>query len=236
LSARNASRGFTLIELVIAFALLGMIMLLLYSAFDVAAKSWDRAETRTQETSDLRLVQSFLRREISHAFPLRVGQATDSKIAFDGDAHLLHFVTALPGNVAGGGLSMVSLELGDEQTGKESSHGLNQATKALILKHVVPDADAVDFSALDAADEADKSVLLNGIYELRLAYFGRDSDQAESTWRDSWKPGARMPALLRVELKLAGFAEPQEMLFALRLGEEAGCYQSSFQRQCGARK
>jgi general secretion pathway protein J len=234
LSARKSSYGFTLIELVIAFALLGLIMLLLYSAFDVAAKSWDRAETRTEEASDLRLVQSFLRREISHAFPLRVGKLNDSKIAFDGDERVLHFVTALPGNVAGGGLSMVSLELADAQTGKESSHGLNQATKALILKHVVPDADAVDFSALDEA--TDKSVLLNGVNELRFAYFGGDGDQTEPTWRDSWKPGTRIPSLLRIELKLAGLAEPQEMLFALRLGEEAGCYQSSFQRQCGVRR
>jgi general secretion pathway protein J len=226
------SRGFTLIELMIAFALLGLITLLLYAAFDFAAQSWDRVETKAQDAADLRLVQNFLRREISRTFPLRIGTTTDNRIAFEGDAHQLRFVTALPGNVAGGGLSMVSLDLVEERAAQGVA-GRYPSAKSLQLSHAVPAGDARDFGALD---QADKNVLLTGIEQIEFAYYGQENDQAALAWSDAWKATGRLPALLRIRMKAASAAEPREMIIALRLGEEAGCYQSSFQRLCGPRR
>ena len=128
---------------------------------------------------------------------------------------------------------MVSIELAEPPSQGQTLAAQNQSAKVLVLKHAIPEGDARDFRALD---EADKTILLTGVEDLRFAYFGQDNDQTDPTWRDKWSPGSRVPVLMRIELKLSAFREPREMLLALHLGEEAGCYQSSFQRQCGARR
>jgi general secretion pathway protein J len=227
---KPASRsGFTLVEMLVGLALLGLMTLLLFGALRFSIRSWDRAETKTLQVVDLRIVEGVLRREIAKAFPLRIGLANENKIAFEGDGRQVHFVTALPAHLSGGGQSLIALELADDRV--ETKQDL--PGKALVLKHVIPDGETRDFSALD---KSDRSVLLEGLEDVEFAYFGRDNDQTEASWRTQWTPSARIPALLRIKLKFAGSDEVREMLLPLRLGEEAGCFQSTFQRMCGPRR
>lgn len=231
---KPASRsGFTLIEMLVGLALLGLMTLVLFGALRFSIRSWERAEIKTLQVVDLRIVEGVLRREIGKAFPLRIGKANENKIAFEGDGKQVHFVTALPAHLSAGGLSLVALELAEDRIeAKQDPPG-----KALVLKHVIPDGETRDFSALDSAlDKSDRSVLLKGLEDVEFAFFGQDNDQTEASWRDQWISSARTPALLRIKLKFSGNDEVREMLLPLRLGEEAGCFQSSFQRMCGARR
>jgi general secretion pathway protein J len=221
--------GFTLIEMLVGLALLGLMTLLLFGALRFSIRSWDRAETKTLQVVDLRIVEGVLRREIGKAFPLRIGQVNENKIAFEGDSKQVRFVTALPAHLSGGGLSLVALELVEDRS--EAKQG--PPGKVLVLKHVIPDGDTRDFSALE---KSDRSVLLKGLEDVEFAFFGKDNDQTEASWRNQWISSARTPALLRVKLKFAGSDEVREMLLPLRLGEEAGCFQSTFQRMCGPRR
>lgn len=227
---KPASRsGFTLIEMLVGLALLGLMTLVLFGALRFSIRSWDRAEIKTLQVVDLRIVEGVLRREIGKAFPLRIGQANENKIAFEGDSKQVHFVTALPAHLSGGGLSLVALELAEDRDEVKQS----TAGKALVLKHVIPDGETRDFSALD---KSDRSVLLKGLEDVEFAFFGQDNDQTEGSWRNQWTSSARTPALLRIKLKFAGNDDVREMLLPLRLGEEAGCFQSTFQRMCGPRR
>lgn len=231
---KPASRsGFTLIEMLVGLALLGLMTLVLFGALRFSIRSWDRAEMKTLQVVDLRIVEGVLRREIGKAFPLRIGLANENKIAFEGDSKQVHFVTALPAHLSGGGLSLVALELAEERVeAKQEPPG-----KALVLKHVIPDGETRDFSALNSAlEKSDRSVLLKGLEDVEFSFFGQDNDQTEASWRNLWASSARTPALLRIKLKFAGNDEVREMLLPLRLGEEAGCFQSSFQRMCGPRR
>ena len=231
---KPASRsGFTLVEMLVGLALLGLMTLVLFGALRFSIRSWDRAEMKTLQVVDLRIVEGVLRREIGKAFPLRIGLANENKIAFEGDSKQVHFVTALPAHLSGGGLSLVALELAEERVeAKQESPG-----KALVLKHVIPDGETRDFSALDSVlEKSDRSVLLKGLEDVEFSFFGQDNDQTEASWRNLWASSARTPALLRIKLKFAGNDEVREMLLPLRLGEEAGCFQSSFQRMCGPRR
>ncbi len=224
-----ARSGFTLVEMLVGLALLGLMTLLLFGALRFSIRSWDRAEIKTLQVVDLRIVEAVLRREIAKAFPLRIGQANENKIAFEGDSRQVHFVTALPAHLSGGGQSLVALELAEDRTEARQ----NPPGKALVLKHVIPDGETRDFSALD---NSDRSVLLKGLEDVEFAFLGQDSDQTEASWRNQWTSSARTPALLRIKLKFAGNDDVRELLLPLRLGEEAGCFQSTFQRMCGPRK
>jgi general secretion pathway protein J len=221
--------GFTLIEMLVGLALLGLMTLLLFGALRFSIRSWDRAELKTMQVVDLRIVEGVLRREIGKAFPLRIGQANENKIAFEGDGRQVRFVSALPAHLSGGGLSLVALELVEDRSQVKQ----DAPVKALVLKHVIPDGETRDFSALD---KSDSSVLLKGLEDVEFTFFGRDNDQTEASWRNQWISSARIPALMRIKLKFAGNDDVREMLLPLRLGEEAGCFQSTFQRMCGPRR
>ncbi len=56
-----------------------------------------------------------------------------------------------------------------------------------------------------------------------------------ATWQDQWTATQRLPSHVRIDLEL-GERKLAPIVVALRLGEEAGCYESMFQRQCVPRR
>jgi general secretion pathway protein J len=68
---RRAQSGFTLIELVIALAMLGVMMVLLYSGLQFSFRSWDAGELHGRRETDRRIGENFLRRELTELFPRR---------------------------------------------------------------------------------------------------------------------------------------------------------------------
>ncbi len=224
-------RGFTLIEMLVGLTLLGLMTLALFSALRVGLDSWDRSEVKAQQVVDLRIVEGVMRREVAKAFPLRIGTPADNKIAFEGEAGRVRFVGALPANLAPGGLSLVSLESGPG----EDVSGKGMQTHRLVLRHIQIANDTKDFSAVEGTD-ADETVLLTGLGEIEFDYFGRENDQTDPAWRKDWTIATRVPLLVRMKFKFAGSDDSHELAMPVRLGEEAGCFQSTFQRNCGPRR
>ena len=216
------ARGFTLIEMLVGLALLGLMTLALFSALRTAVNSWERAEVKAQQVVDLRIAEGVLRREIAKAFPMRVGLANENKIGFDGDDHAVNLIVGLPAHLEPRGMSRVTI--GFEST--RSDQGKDETS--LVLKHASFDLTSTD----DTAPESSRAVLIRGLEGGELAYFGRENDQSEPSWKTSWTQGDRLPMLLRLRIKVQT-AGDREFYFPLRLGEEAGCYQAAFQRQCG---
>ena len=76
-TARSA--GFTLIELVIALALMALIASLLFGSLSMAARTWDGGEAKAGDVSSMRQAQAFLREQIEAELPLRVKKATSCR-------------------------------------------------------------------------------------------------------------------------------------------------------------
>ena len=76
------SAGFTLVEVVIAMALLAAIMVMLYSGLTFALRSWDAGDANGRRVADRRLGENFLRRELTELLPMRWKDATAVKFAF----------------------------------------------------------------------------------------------------------------------------------------------------------
>ena len=224
-------RGFTLIEMLVGLTLLGLMTLALFGALRIGLDSWDRSEVKAQQVVDLRIVEGVMRREVAKAFPLRVGTAADNKIAFEGESGRVRFVGALPANLAPGGLSLVSIESaqGEDVPNKRT------ATRRLVLKHIQIANDTKDFAAVESAD-VDTTELLSGLGEIEFEFFGRENDQTDPAWRKDWTVPTRLPSLVRMKFKFAGSEDMHELAMPVRLGEEAGCFQSTFQRNCGPRR
>lgn len=58
--------GFTLIELVIA-ALMGLVLVALYSGLRLGLNSWDSGEQHAEAVNRLRAAQEFLRRQLAQS-------------------------------------------------------------------------------------------------------------------------------------------------------------------------
>lgn len=217
--------GFTLIEVVLAMVLLGIMLLLLYSGLTFAMRSWDAAGTAGTRATDQRIGTNFLRRELAEAFPMRWKEPTTLKFAFEGKPRSLRFVSARPPGIQLGGLSLVGLAV--EEVGERR--------RALVMRRAMPDDEAKDFGPLERTEDK-PTLLLTDLRSVEFAYFGSQNDFSEPDWVDEWQWANRMPLMVRVRVTLADGTPLPEMLVRLMVGEEAGCLENSFQRGCRPRR
>lgn len=218
--------GFTLIEIVVAMVLLGTMLLLLYSALSFSVRSWDAGDAAGRRVADRRIGENFLRREVSELFPMRWKESAAAPVlrfAFEGEKDHMRFVSSRPAGITQGGLSLVGIEV---QAEAPPSRRRN-----LVMRRSLPDADEKTFAALDAAQP---TVLIEGVDEVSFDYFGSENDFTPPQWTDSWKWPMRIPEMIRVRIRAEDGPQP-EMIMRVTLGEEAGCLENAFQRNCRAR-
>jgi len=244
-----AQDGFTLLEMLIGLALLALMMVLVYSALHVGIRSWDAGDARVGEAAQQRIVQSFIRREFAQLFPVRWRGVPTSQIAFTGTKDEIRFVTALnlDAGLKDGGLQWAHLQLRDDtnaDTNADASAGNNAGNnmgyskrgKALYLTRESFDLQAKDWSGLDSVPDAQATKLLGGIASMEISYFGAENDIVDPQWTSEWNYPLRMPQLIKFTFKAANGRDPPELIVQPKIGEEAGCYENNFQRQCGPRR
>lgn len=176
--------GFTLLELVVALAVLALLMLLLTGGVRSSLDLLDRAATRSEAIEDLPLAHQALRRILAGAMPVTLPPPANdepAQIRFAGDASWLELVGHLP-EPAGGGTWRIALATHDGDAGR-----------ALVLRWIPLDAT-------EGSSPGGEAVLLEHIAGLRLAYLGDDGPGLAPAWADSWRDRRRLPRLVRVEV------------------------------------
>jgi prepilin-type N-terminal cleavage/methylation domain-containing protein len=83
---QHASAGFTLIELMASMAILGLIMVMLFSVFDQVNKAWLNGENRVETFTQARAIMDLMSRELSQAI------ATTKIPFYLPDANHIYFV------------------------------------------------------------------------------------------------------------------------------------------------
>ena len=224
-----ASRGFTLLEMLVGLTLLGVMLILIYASLNVGLRAWDTGERRVSEAARQRVVQSFLRRELSQLFPVRWRGIPESKIAFEGAKDELKFVTMLTlgASAREGGMQWGHLYLATDDTPG------GERRQTLFIKRSAFDLQAKDW---DGVDEAKPIALVTGVKGFELGYYGAENDTTDPEWKSEWINPLRMPQLIRITLQVEDGRNVPPLIVSLRLGEEAGCYDNAFQRQCGPRR
>jgi general secretion pathway protein J len=223
MSAR-AQRGFTLIEMIVAMALLAAMMALLYSGITFALRSWDAGAANGQRVADRRIGENFLRRELMELFPMRWKDPMTLKFAFDGQRDTLRFVSSRPAGVTQGGLSLVGLAVEQGATPREHH---------FVMRRAMPDDAAKDFGPLD---QADRIVLVEDVNDVTFAYFGSENDFTDPKWYDTWTFDGRIPQMVRISMRDTDGVPLPAMTVHIELSEEAGCLENTFQRVCRPRR
>ncbi|HEX4857702.1 MAG TPA: prepilin-type N-terminal cleavage/methylation domain-containing protein [Usitatibacteraceae bacterium] len=225
---RLRSAGFTLLEMLIGLTLLGVLLVMVYAALSIGVRAWDSGDRRVAEAAHQRIVQSFLRRELDQLFAVRWRGIAESKLAFEGGKEEIRFVTTLNlgAGFKDGGLQWAHLYVAEDGEREGRS-------RALYIRREPFDLYAKDWDGLSAAKP---TRLAESVKSIEIAYFGAESDVTDPKWSDEWKHPSRLPQLIRIRVKSETGRDVPELVVAPKIGEEAGCYDNGFQRQCAPRR
>ena len=188
----QAAAGFTLVELLVAITLLGMLAALVFGGFRFGNRAWERAQAHVDHASEIQLAQSFLRRRLGTAAPVRKrDEGREQHLEFDGEASRLSFVTVMPVHRGTGGYARLELEF------KRTA----EAGELLLTWRPYRFGSQADADE----DEGDVRALLRQVDEVTFAYYGprRDDRDEPLTWSSSWRERRQLPRLIRVRLKFA---------------------------------
>ncbi|MCO5762003.1 MAG: prepilin-type N-terminal cleavage/methylation domain-containing protein [Chromatiaceae bacterium] len=192
--------GFTLLELVVAITLMGLVLVVLYSGLRLGMSGWDSGEQRAEATNRLRLVQEFLRRQLAQSMTVyQTGDEQERVVVFAGQADTIEFVAPMLAQLGQGGLYRVRVEASDGRLW-------------IRWRPYLP--------ADPSAGEERETELLDGVSAVEWAYFGSEGDDdSQPQWRSDWTSPERRPVLVRLNLNLRGEPWP-DLVVALTEGSQ----------------
>ena len=194
--------GFTLLELVVAITLMGLLLVVLYSGLRLGLNSWDRGEQHAETTNRSRLVHELLRRQLTQSIAAYyLGEQQQRLVAFTGQAEYIEFIAPMLDQLGQGGLYRVRIGAVDNQL------------RLRWQPYMPNDADA-------EAEAQRETVLLDKVSEVEWAYFGVEtaSPETPAEWRGTWGDTTQRPQLVRLNLHLHGQAWP-DLVVALADGK-----------------
>ncbi len=189
--------GFTLIEVLLALAIVGVLLVLLLSSVRLSVRSWDKGGGVADASGASRMLVSLLSNDIGSAFPYLLREGGVKKYLFFGGGKDLGFVTTArrggPG-VPFGGLRWVYYSVREG--------GLTVREKAL--------------PAPDVTDDSGGRLMEVGPSVRDVSFEYLDSGR----WEDAWDATAkkRLPQAVRVGLRFRDDRQP------LRLTVPLGIY------------
>jgi general secretion pathway protein J len=216
----HSAAGFTLLELLIGVAVLGLLMGMLFGGLRLASHQVEWRTARLDRGSRVSLVQGFVRRSLADARPLEIAgpragvSGPTVALAFDGTAEELEFVGPAPESAESGGLELIGLGL--------VRHG---AGGALSLR-----VRAYDAGAGGATAPLRETLVLEGVRQAQFAYFGVTAGETEPRWHETWRQLPYLPALVRLTLTLSGGEKVPDLVVALRLSQDPSLWHGTSER------
>jgi general secretion pathway protein J len=212
----SSQAGFTLIEMLIGITLLAMLGALIASGTRLGSRSWSSAERRSAGSDDVMLVQSFFRRTIAQTAPAFASEdPRDMTIDFSGGPDTLTLMAPQPGTQSAG--------LWVQERFYVAQHG---AHRDLLVR--------LRFDPSLPGTAPDPVTLLEGVSQVRFAYFGAAAPGAAPTWQDNWINSSRLPDLIRIEIvrddpKLPAWPA---LSVGTRVTSNAGCIYTGYGTGC----
>jgi general secretion pathway protein J len=197
--AHGWQSGFTLLELLVALTLLGLLTTVLLSGLRFVARHLDRQSAQIERMAQISNIHAFLRTRIEAAQPIVDPSSRLRIIMFDGQPERLEFVSAAPDGLATGGLQVFSVLFIRRGSGELQLHW------QLLGEPELSGASLTD------------TVLLSGVAEAGFAYYGTLDPNARPTWNNEWQAMDRLPLLVRLNITLTDGRSIPALVVAPRL-------------------
>ena len=203
--------GFTLVETMVALALLAALGLLLAGAMRTGGEAWQRSRRLSEETALRDGLRLALDRQLGQAQPVPASpDLRDERLDFLGEPDAVTFLAPLPEAILSAGMG----------PGVIVRQRLAVLASVLVLAWQLP------------GDAEPRAVLpvLEGVAGLGLRYWAPPSPEEPGGWRTDWRDRTRLPGLVAIEVARAGAAPgapsgalPLAFLVAPRITATAAC-------------
>lgn len=186
-------KGFTLLELLVALSLMGMLLVILYGGLRLGIRGWDSGEQHATQLNDIQVAQDFIRRQIKQSVAVYRNDPDQGRvILFEGDAERLKLVAPMLSYLGLGGLYVLALDR------------VEQDEVGYLRLNWYPYRPEDD-----GADDARDTILVDGVSQVEWAYFGLGSeDDEQARWYERWENPQQRPLLVRLSLAVRGESWP----------------------------
>jgi general secretion pathway protein J len=169
------------VEALASLVIVGMIGLMLTAGMATGRRVWDRIDQREASGEALDSAQTIVRDRIEQIYPATLYDRNPPYIDFQGTAEAVTFL-ANPSDA------------GRPAPLRRYSLSLDAKGELLLssVSDVSPDGAAVD-----------KQVLLRGVRQLEMAYFGPVFPDEQERWRREWHDEAALPETILVRVDFA---------------------------------
>lgn len=185
-----AQRGFTLVEVIVALAILSLVMLSTVSALRTLGNTRSSLERHTARIDDIRSVSEFLRNSFATATPdaLASGGLTagggglggiSSQGWFEGGANWVEWKAPMVFGESYGGTFLIRLEM--------------SGSDLMLRWQSLGGGGGVNWST------APSRLVVAGVQRFQLAY----REQHRGQWLSEWSRSSGTPALVRLQIQAA---------------------------------
>lgn len=212
-----SARGFTLVEILVALVLLGLLAAMVTGGLRFGIRAWESGERRADDLTTIQSVQALLDGMVTQAAP--VPNLDTDLPDFVGTPDELDFIGPLPAHLGMGGLFRIRLK-------SLASNRARDLAMWWIPHHpeITPD---------DFADET-PTLLIGGAESIRFEYFGSDDPRTPGRWSDTWRDMPTLPQLVRIDV-IFDRDDPRrwpQMVVAPRISLDTSCVRDPNQQYC----
>jgi len=181
------SRGFTLVELLLAITLMSLLLALAYGSLRASTRATDRGQTILEDSSRIRMAHQFVRKQLNQMIPLVFLESEDQeqRMVFDGSANRVRFVAPMPGYLGFGGPQV------QELTFRQGEDGL-----ALVLSNALLQG----FEESNLYERA-PIVLLDQIDQAEFQFLGLDEEGEIASWTSTWELPGTLPLAVSLDIE-----------------------------------
>ena len=168
----TGSRGFTLLELLIAITILSLIITISYSALRLGTKSWNESIKNINKNSNTRSAVEMLKNKLEHFYPIYWSNNAKRILSFAGDEDSIRFIAPSP----------QGRELGEYfEYLFVINRGLSNTTLELFYEPHNPDNDTFVVDENSSSRE-----ILTNLSNAKFLYFGQPDNNQEEDWLSDW--------------------------------------------------
>lgn len=230
--AATGGSGFTLLELMIAFAIMGLVTLTLFFSFRMALNSYQKGQDRITEEAYNRVLEDQIRRQIGSLFPLRPAASLtgmqqqqaanpDENMLllsqtplFYGTSDSVTFITVAPLLLLENpGLTVVRYGLAEDEKSR-------RYLGAMETRYLGFDT----FKQMTDVPRGEPLPLVKDVEEVRFEYYGYDQQAQTYNWYDTWNAAETMavPHAIRIHADEKVITVPVNAVFNQAMGAAGG--------------
>ena len=172
--------GYTLIELLVALLILGMVSVMMFEGISSGRRVWERADVANARGEIISGTQMLLRSRLERAFPATRYDKIPTYADFFGAANGVNFLSPARDIDGTQGLFRYTLQLAPNGD--------------LVLS-------ALTDLAIDPKAAGNPLILLHNVQQLDIAYFGVVPPDKDPAWHDQWQQRPALPLLMRVHVE-----------------------------------